>query len=159
MSERKNFSIDTINDVFREQGYCCNKCGKSLKYGFEAHHKDSDNTNDTKENCELLCAECHDSKLWATIREQKIATIAEVDILIKKACDGQIAGAALDKALDAIKLKLSLEGQVNNLGLLDTPVDVQLESYVAVMEAKQQAYYEGYIAGLNKEQVKKVKKE
>ena len=42
---RKNFPIKTINEVYEEQGRCCNHCGRSLLEGFEAHHKNGDSSN------------------------------------------------------------------------------------------------------------------
>jgi len=149
-TERKNFSIDVINDVFREQGYCCGKCGKSLMYGFEAHHKDGDCSNDAKENCVLLCGGCHDAELWKTIQDKKKAIISQIDVLIEKASRGELAGALFDKALDAIKLKLSLEAQVSNIGLLEPPAEVKLESYQMVMEHGLRKYEEGVKDGLLK---------
>jgi len=146
--ERKNFPIKTIEEVFEEQGRACGKCGKSLFFGYAVHHKDGDSSNDARENCQLLCGNCHDSEQWKTIEQQKKESIGQLDSLIDKAVKGEIAGALLDKALDAIKLKLSLQGQTNNIGLLEAPSDVKLESYVVVMEAKQRAYLEGFIKGL-----------
>lgn len=49
--------------VFEEQHHCCNKCGISewqgLKISLELEHKDGDNTNNSRENLEGLCPNCH----------------------------------------------------------------------------------------------------
>lgn len=49
--------------VFEEQNYCCNKCSISEWQGFkiplELEHKDGDTTNNTRENLEGLCPNCH----------------------------------------------------------------------------------------------------
>ena len=49
--------------VFEEQNYCCNKCGISEWQGFkislELEHKDGDTTNNSRENLEGLCPNCH----------------------------------------------------------------------------------------------------
>ena len=49
--------------VFEEQNYCCNKCGISEWQGFkiplELEHKDGNTTNNSRENLEGLCPNCH----------------------------------------------------------------------------------------------------
>jgi hypothetical protein len=49
--------------VFDEQNHCCNKCGVSEWQGFkiplELEHKDGNNQNNTRENLEGLCPNCH----------------------------------------------------------------------------------------------------
>ena len=49
--------------VFEEQNHCCNKCGISEWQGFkiplELEHKDGNTTNNSRENLEGLCPNCH----------------------------------------------------------------------------------------------------
>jgi Zn finger protein HypA/HybF involved in hydrogenase expression len=49
--------------VFEEQNYCCNKCGINEWQGFkitlELEHKDGNNQNNSRENLEGLCPNCH----------------------------------------------------------------------------------------------------
>ena len=49
--------------VFEEQNHSCNKCGISEWQGFkiclELEHKDGNNTNNSRENLEGLCPNCH----------------------------------------------------------------------------------------------------
>jgi hypothetical protein len=49
--------------VIREQDFKCIKCGLSEWLGaplvFEIDHKDGDNTNDSRENLEAMCPNCH----------------------------------------------------------------------------------------------------
>jgi len=49
--------------VFEEQKYCCNKCGISEWFSkpisLELEHKDGNNLNNTRENLEGLCPNCH----------------------------------------------------------------------------------------------------
>jgi len=49
--------------VFEEQKYCCNRCGISewqgTKLSLELEHKDGNNTNNSRENLEGLCPNCH----------------------------------------------------------------------------------------------------
>lgn len=49
--------------VFEEQNYCCKKCGISEWFdkpvALELEHKDGNNRNNTRENLEGLCPNCH----------------------------------------------------------------------------------------------------
>jgi hypothetical protein len=49
--------------VFEEQNHCCNKCGVSEWQGFkiplELEHKDGNTINNSRENLEGLCPNCH----------------------------------------------------------------------------------------------------
>ena len=49
--------------VFEEQNYCCNKCGItewfSKPISLELEHKDGSTTNNSRENLEGLCPNCH----------------------------------------------------------------------------------------------------
>jgi hypothetical protein len=49
--------------VFEEQNYCCNKCGISEWFAkpisLELEHKDGNNLNNSRENLEGLCPNCH----------------------------------------------------------------------------------------------------
>ena len=49
--------------VFEEQKYCCNNCGISEwltnPISLELEHKDGNNLNNTRENLEGLCPNCH----------------------------------------------------------------------------------------------------
>jgi len=43
-----------------EYGYKCQKCGyEANKAAIEVHHKDHNRENNTIENLEVLCANCH----------------------------------------------------------------------------------------------------
>jgi len=158
---RRNFSIQVIEEVFEEQGRCCSKCGRSILDGYEVHHKDGDSSNNNKENCELFCGMCHDAELWSTLRKQKEIVVGELSELVRKAIDGQIAGALMDKTLDAIKMKLSLQKQVANIQLLEAPVTSRVEYSEAIAEYNLKEYVrgvkDGILKGLDIANIKKVK--
>jgi len=147
---RKNFSRKVIDEIFEEQGQCCAKCGKSLLDGFEADHIDGDCSNNIKENCRLVCARCHEGTQWETLQEQKKVVIGELTLLIQKALDGQVAGALMDKALDAIKLKLSLQKQVADISLLEAPATSRIEYSEAIAEYNLKEYVKGVREGVIK---------
>jgi hypothetical protein len=148
--ERKNFPTKIIEEVFEEQGRQCAKCGRSLYGGFHAHHKDGDNTNIEKENCQLLCAGCHGGEMHKTLQEQKKAVIGDLDGLIKVGLDGKASGATIEKMLDTIKLKLSLQRQVMDDPPLEVPASIKAETYATVMEHGLREYENGFKVGLER---------
>jgi hypothetical protein len=54
-----------------------------------------------------------------------------------------MAGAVIDKLLDAIKLELSLNQQINGTEHFDLPVSQKMAISEAVEQAKQDAYIQG----------------
>ena len=55
--------------ILKDQDGCCNKCGIKKWNGelitFELEHKDGNNQNNSRENLELLCPNCHSqTKTW-----------------------------------------------------------------------------------------------
>jgi len=147
---RKNFSIKVLEEVFGEQGGMCGKCGKSLMYGYHGHHKDGNNANNSKENCQLLCKACHGAKQYETLQLQKQAIVTDLDALIKKGVEGGLAGATIERLVDAIKLKLSLQGQIYDDPAIEAPIESRMRDYQLLMEAKLEEYYNGFKAGLIK---------
>jgi len=145
--ERKNFSQTVIDDTYLEQGGMCGKCGKALQYGYHAHHKDGDHSNNSKENCQLLCQACHGGEKYATYLKQKEAVISDLETLIK---NETVSGATVDKKLDAIKLVLSLQGQIYNDAPLQPPIQQRMKDYEVVMQRGLEKFEEGFIEGLRK---------
>jgi len=146
--ERKNFSIRIIEEVFEEQGRCCFKCGLSLVGGFNVHHKDSDSSNDNKDNCVLLCARCHDSEKWNTLQIQQKEVLGELRQLVKKAVEGTIAGAVIDKTLDGINKVLNLQKQLYSDPLLEAPAISRIEYSEAIAEYNLKEYVRGVKEGV-----------
>lgn len=147
---RKNFPTKVIEEVFEEQGRQCAKCDKSLLYGYHAHHRDGDNTNIQKENCQLLCPGCHGGKMYSTLQEQKKAVITDLDKLITTGIENKASGATIEKLLDAIKLKLSLQRQVMDDPPLEVPSGVKAETYITVMEKGLNEFEKGVKLGIEK---------
>lgn len=152
MSEkiRKNFTKEVINEVFKEQGEACGNCSLPLNYKFEAHHRDADCSNNSKENCELLCERCHDSKAYETLQLQKRKALEQTQSIIDTAIQGKLAGTIIDKLIDAIKLELSLSQQVNSDPAYDIPIESKLRNDMIVNEMKQESFNAGYLLGLTK---------
>jgi len=161
--ERKNFPTKVIEEVFEEQGRQCAKCSKSLLGGFHTHHKDGDSSNVEKENCLLLCPGCHGGEQYKTLQDQKKIAIGNLDALIKTGVEGKASGATIEKLLDAIKLKLSLQRQIMDDPPLEPPASVKVETYITVMEhglkEREYGFKEGLLKGIDlSNEVKKGKK-
>lgn len=150
VDKRKNFSTNTIEEVYTEQGGVCANCDRSLFGGYHAHHKNGNNFDNNIENCQLLCISCHGGKQYITLQEQKKVTITDLDALIKTGIEGKASGATIERLLDAIKMKLSLERQLLQEEPLQPPAAVKAETYITVMEHGLRKYEEGYRVGFNK---------
>lgn len=148
--ERKNFSIQVQEDVYKEQGGQCAKCGKSIQYGYHAHHKDGDNSNDRKENCALLCQACHAGEQYSTLRTQKQTIITDLDSLIKKGVEGGLPGTTIKELHECISEKLSLQRQLNDDPPTQAPIETRMRDYQILMEAKLEAFGEGMRTGFAK---------
>jgi hypothetical protein len=148
--KRKNFPTKIVDEVFEEQGRCCDKCGKPLLIGFHAHHKNGDNSDNRKENCSLQCSSCHGGELYKTLQDQKKAVILDLDSLIKTGVEGKASGATIEKLLDTIKLKLSLQRQVMDDPPLEPPASVKVETYITVLEHGLKEYEKGIKEGIIK---------
>lgn len=149
MSTRINFSKEIIDKVFEKQGHACGNCGTAFGYGgFQAHHIDADNSNASEENCQLLCDRCHDAKQWETLKIQKERAMKQTGDIIDSALQGKMAGAVIDKLLDAIKLELSLNQQLNGVDHFDLPVAQKMAISEAVEQAKMDSYRQGILDSL-----------
>ena len=82
-SERRLFEDcgwDSKRDrIIKEQNYKCIKCSLShwidMPISFEIDHKDGDNTNDSRENLEAMCPNCHSTTDTWRGRNKKSNTI------------------------------------------------------------------------------------
>ena len=59
--KRKSFSKLNQNKTVKEQKNRCKDCKKKSE-NFHFHHADRDRTNNSFENCEALCPNCHDKR-------------------------------------------------------------------------------------------------
>ena len=145
---RKNFPISVINKKFEEQGRACGKCGNPILHGFHAHQIDGDNSNDSIENCQLLCKSCHGSEQYKTLQAQKAKAVENLDKLVAVGLAKELAGAVIEKLLDAIKMELSLSSQLYEEEYFSGPPEIKLEYSYIIAENGLKRYEEGYLAGI-----------
>ena len=63
-SSRKSFTKFQQTETLANQDYKCNECKIPFKKSVHPHfdHIDGNNSNNALENCQALCANCHDNK-------------------------------------------------------------------------------------------------
>jgi len=67
---RRGFSESTKAKTLEKQNYRCNICGKESDV-WDFDHIDGDSSNNSLENCQALCLECHRKKTQK-IKQRKL---------------------------------------------------------------------------------------
>jgi len=145
--ERKDFKKWVVDVVFEQQQGMCKRCGRSLELGFHKHHKDGDASNNSVENLELLCPECHGGEQYKTLQQQRVKHLQQIEDIIGLASSGEVSGAVVEKITELIKLGLSLENKIYSDVELP-PVNIRLQSSIAVQELLLKQYQKGFEDGL-----------
>jgi hypothetical protein len=147
MGERKDFKKWITDVVYEQQMGLCAKCGCSLEQGFHKHHIDGDASNNSVENLQLLCSECHGGEQYKTLKEQRIKHLQQIDNIIDLASAGEVSGAVIDKITELIKLGLGLENKVYSDVELP-PINIRLQSNIAIQQLLLKEYQRGFEEGL-----------
>lgn len=151
--ERKGFRQWQVELVYRKQDGVCIKCGNSLGHGFHRHHKDGDPANNAVANLTLLCGTCHGGEAFKTLVAKKTKALGDVEAAIQMGIEGKLSGAAMDKLLDAIKLGLSLVGQVYGKDIEKPPASIRMENYLVssglLLKEYERGVREGIQLGVN----------
>jgi len=71
LSERKDFPKWKVTAAYVAQDGVCSKCGNSLQHGFHRHHRDGNPKNNSVDNLELLCKECHRATLGEPFKKHR----------------------------------------------------------------------------------------
>jgi cytochrome c553 len=146
---RKDFKAWATAIVYNVQQGSCFKCGKPLGKRFHKHHKNGDHSDNSVENLELLCASCHAGEAYKTHIEQKKQALGNVEALIDKAIKGEVSGAATEKAIEAIKLQLSLIEQCYPSELEELPPEIRTRNYLVGSGLLLKEYEKGIRKGVN----------
>jgi hypothetical protein len=151
--DRRDFKPYQVELVYKEQDGCCKKCGKPLGHGFIRDHENGNHCDNSIGNLRLLCASCNGSEAYATYRKQMIASFNDTNVLVKKAIDGAIAGTIVDKALDAIKLSLSLNTQLYGYEIEKPPAAIAAQQYIEsskiMLDQWEEALKQGILKGID----------
>jgi len=160
---RKPFPEWIVEVVFHEQdGVCGNpKCFNPLAAGFHRHHKDKDNTNNSKINCQLLCLECHFATFEGPNKDEsknplkehrKLQTIlmAKLGKAISAALDKTITGSTLERILAGISQHESMSWKEKGISLQVeyTPSIFTMLRHMQKDGIIQESYLEGFKLGV-----------
>jgi len=147
MVERKDFKKWLVDIVYEQQQGMCKRCGRSLEQGFHKHHKDGDASNNSVENLELLCPECHGGEQYKTLQQQRVKHLQQIEDIIGLASSGEVSGAVVEKITELIKLGLSLENKIYSDVELP-PVNIRLQTNIAIQQMLLKEYQRGFEDGL-----------
>ena len=150
---RKDFFTWQVEAVYKAQDGVCARCGNSLEHGFHRHHKDGNHANNSIENLELLCPSCHRATLGDAVKqheEQERRILEKLNELIDKALDGKVAGAVVEKLIDAMQLSLRISRNLAKLdeGIESPPASIELAKRLQETKILTQTYLEGFKDGM-----------
>jgi hypothetical protein len=153
MSKRKDFPEWKVEQVYIAQDGACLRCGNSLEHGFHRHHKDGNPANNSIENLELLCVECHRATLGDSIiehRKQEERALNYLNKLLDECFAGKISGAVVERMIDAITLSLKVSRNLNKIdeGIESVPASIALIKRMQETKILQEAYLEGFKDGI-----------
>ena len=152
-SIRKNFPKWKVEAVYYAQDGVCARCGGSLEKGFHRHHKDGNPMNNSIDNLELLCPECHRATLGDEIekhRQMEARILEKLNTLIDYAFEGKLSGAQVERLLEAMKLalKISRKQAKYDEGLETPPASIVLLRKLKETKILQDIYLEGFKDGV-----------
>lgn len=122
--ERKDFQVWKVTVAYVSQDGICLKCGNSLEHGFHRHHVDGDHGNNSLENLELRCKECHHAsyrgrkkKDLGEHRIQEKAILEQLNQLIGDGIAGKLSGASAERLMEAMALAMKVSKRVNDIDI------------------------------------------
>lgn len=155
---RKEFPQFIVDQVYIEQdGVCANKnCFNPLAHGFHRHHKDGNPSNISKENCQLLCLECHfatykgEENPLEKHRELQRKIIGQIGSALAKTFEGQMTGSTLERVLTGFQMQESLSWKEKGLNIqveYPSPTFAMLRQMMK-QGIVQEAFLEGFKEGV-----------
>ena len=164
--DRKDFPQFIVIAVYIAQdGVCGNTdangqriCFNPLSNGFHRHHNDGDHSNISKENCVLLCLECHYAKKakqtsghdeWKRHKELQRKVIKGIFNTIGKLEEGKSAGTTIERIFAGYELAITQSWNILK-DEIEYP-DPIFSMYKNVIKDNilQAAMMEGYKMGMN----------
>jgi len=137
MSERQDFPEWAVKRVYLLQEGICTSCGNPLENGFHRHHKDGNPANNSDDNLELLCPECHYARKYEhdkeTMGEDEAVNLYEEHKKVERAMfkkivemidlgmEKQLSGAAMERLMDASVKALQISRREKELDKVEYP--------------------------------------
>jgi hypothetical protein len=151
--ERRDFPRWKVEQVYIAQDGVCARCGNSLEHGFHRHHRDGNPLNNSIENLELLCPECHRATLGDALiehRKQEEKVLNYLNKLIDECFAGRMSGAVVERMIEAITLSLKVSRNLNKIdeGIESPPASIVLLKRMQETRMLQEAYLEGFKDGV-----------
>lgn len=152
MEERKDFPEWMVEEVYISQDGCCANCGCSLERGFQRHHIDGDPTNNSRDNLELLCDDCHFSTFkedeWNAHKEVEREVLGILMETVRKAMEKEIPSTSIDRIVSACSKALSVSRTEKGLNRpRETLSHLHIQSTQSERWNWQQGYKEGFKKG------------
>jgi len=151
--DRRAFPVWRVELVYWIQDGVCAKCGGSLERGFHRHHLNGDPTDNSVENLQLLCPECHLATLGDALarhRQQEEKALNYLNNLLDQCFNGRLTGATVERILDAIALALKISRSLNGIdkGLESPPPSIALLRKLQESKILTETYMEGFKDGV-----------
>ncbi len=155
VGERKDFPEWAVTAVYMYQDGVCINCGGTLDKGFHRHHKDGNHSNNSIENCELRCAECHRATFaeagWKEHKEQEKRVLEKLNEAVDLTMKKELPGTSLERLTETMVLSLKTSRSINQL---DKGIEYPPPSILAFkrfMESKiiQGAIIDGFKSGID----------
>ena len=149
MKERKDFPDWVVKQVYIEQDGVCTRCGGSLEKGFHRHHKDGNPANNSPENLELLCPDCHyitfKKEAYTAHKQLEEDLLHTLHAAIHKVANKELSGSALERIIMGISKALSLSRHLRGL---NDPMERLPELHMQEAHVKLYDYERGFEEGL-----------
>jgi len=116
--KRNDFTDDAVNYAMNKQDGRCKNCGLSFKnepeIPYQADHADGDRSNNTNENCVLLCQPCHSATFHASERDAYLADMGFLKEKIKTTIDLALDRKTNGTVIDAVHTLLKEYKQISD---------------------------------------------
>jgi len=145
---RKDFQEWKVREAYIRQDGCCIQCGRTLTDGFHRHHKDGNPMNNSVDNLELRCPECHYKTFQpADFKEHKILQGEMLELLenaLYKTLEGKMPGSTLERILEGVTRVLTIDNRMRGLWRYEKIPEFLLDQ----MKSELRAWIEGYKEGM-----------
>lgn len=159
---REDFPKWAVTQKFLLQEGACPKCSNPLEKGYHRHHKNGDHADNSVDNLELLCPECHhaekaghgsegDDTTNMLIQHRLVerSVMKKIVEMIELGMEKKIAGAGMERLMDANVKLLQLSRSEKGLNNVEyPPAEIKMILSKNIAEEKMVEYIRGVEAGI-----------